>query len=636
MQGSFLRLEALRSRLVSATCHRSCPPRLTPLRSRSVGEGRRYQQVLASNGSVTTSESLPKSSHRQAGLSDPDLHGPSTTKADQSEAEIGQRLARELVPIYLRENYPEGLLRAFSEASTNLEYVQSIPPSVFTEILQALHPGYFVEPYKDALEDLSSADLRTMGIRPVQTFFKDFVGQIQDIISKRRQAGKSLRMADFRMLLNCARYTGDAATADAIWYHLHKSKIKPDTACYNHYMEVKCWSGFWEAGQKHKLRVIPHNMAMRLPKKRREEFSGFQVGEPWGVKHLIVRLFDRMVREGMPGTERTFVVMMTAMGREGDLDGVKTILSKVWSVDVDKIMADDELPMEVVEVYPETSPLRPTSELLFAIAHIFGSNNDIPTALKLVDHFSRQYLLRIHRNVWSQLLEWTFVLSRPRDGRRKTDGASQGQLPLASVGSLWETMISEPYNVEPTMPMYNKYIANLNMRQSIKLTLRLMREAKPLLQDSYRAYRKALNNSLDALEQARMMGDEHSGAQACLVQVQRKLERARMRRARDYNYLKRWVRLLLGNRRWNNQTRSWDHRGMPDAIEEWRPFLPATARYDILTGTVELEITSKARSMRRIVRRRRHLLVLRMRCGPVDWKWKWSSGGVSFRKILYG
>lgn len=621
MQGSLLRVEAIGSRLASATCHRSSPFRPSPLRLWTARRGRRHQQLLASNGSVVASKAIQEPGYQQSGPADPDLDVASITESDHAQEISAQSRARRMVYYHLHHRDPDGLLRAFSEASTDLEYVRSIPHATFTKILALLDPNYFVQTWKITLHGLSAADLLQLGIRPVSTFYADFIGRVADIISKRRQAGHGLDIADYRILLNCARVVGDVRTADAVWDDLYENRLKPDTTCYNHYMEAKCWSGLYEAAKRHKVRVIPHNMVMRLYKNRRTEFGGYAVGKTWGVKRQVVRLFDQMIRQGLLADEGTFVAMMTAMGREGDLKGVKAILTKVWSLDVDKMMAEEEVPSAVVEVYPETSPLRPTSRLLFAIAHIFGSNNDIPTALRLVDHVSRQYSLPIAGPVWFQLLEWTFVLSRKRSRSRKADGASHGQLPSASVGSIWDIMVSEPYNIKPNMPMYNKYIANLNQRQNIKGTLRLMREGMALFRNSYRLYRIALNRYVLALEHARKVGDKHSSAHVRLSELQRELERRRMHRARDYNFLKRWVRLLLGNRRWNDVTRSWDDRGMPDAIEEWRPFLPAKARYQTRTGTVELDIKSWRTSSRVLVRHRRHRRVMRMATRrPVDWK----------------
>lgn len=632
VQGSLPRFEAIGSRLAAATWPRCTTLRTPPLPFRTSRGGQRYRLLSAGKGSFAALRWMRKPSHHHAGSSASYYDSEIEAEINEAEKRVQHlRGAKRMVLRHLKDRNPDGLLRALSQVCADNKYLRLQRPATFTKILKLLDPEYFVEPYKHALDDLSPADLRLLGIRPLQTFFLDFVGHVQDIVTKRREAGHSLCVDDYRMLLNYARSAGNMQAADSAWDAMYKDGLMPDLMCYNYYLEAKCWSGAYEAAQRHKLRVITYNMIMRLGKERKKEFQGYTIGSPWGLKLQVVRLFDRMVRQGLFGDEMTFVLMMTAMGREGDVKGVKAILNKVWSLDVDKILAEDELSSEVAEIYPENSPLRPTPRLLFAIAHIFGTNNDIPTALRLVDHVSRQYSLPIPPNVWSQLLEWTFVLSVKRYGKRKTDGASAGQLPPSSVTSLWDTMTSEPYNIKPTMPMYNKYIANLSMRQMIAPVLGLMREAKPLVQDSYRAYRDVLHRSLTLLNRARETSNPHSRARAEVVTMQRELERARMRSSRDYNFLKRWVRLVLGNRRWNRKDRSWDRRGVPDAIEEWRPFLPAKARYHVLTGTVELDIKGARMSPRRWLRRlhakarearrKRHKKIkLAKRRRPVDWK----------------
>ena len=94
-------------------------------------------------------------------------------------------------------------------------------------------------------------------------------------------------------------------------------------------------------------------------------------------------------------------------------------------------------------------------------------------------------------------------------------------------------MISKPYEIIPTMPMYNQYIKNRNLRQMVNPALRLRREAKPLFQDSYRAYRNALNAYRTAIEQDRETDVERTPGRSCLVTLHRELERARIRRARN-------------------------------------------------------------------------------------------------------
>ena len=123
---------------------------------------------------------------------------------------------------HLRNQKPDGLLQAFSEASTDLKYVLNLSAKNFTQILQLLDPEYFVEPYKQALDDLSPADLKVLGIRPVQTFFAEFFGHVQDVIWKRTQAEHALTAVDYVMLLNCARSMGDVQLADAVWTDMRR------------------------------------------------------------------------------------------------------------------------------------------------------------------------------------------------------------------------------------------------------------------------------------------------------------------------------------------------------------------------------------------------------------------------------
>lgn len=75
------------------------------------------------------------------------------------------------------------------------------------------------------------------------------------------------------MLLNCARSAGNMGAADSAWDAMYKDGLTEDLMCYNYYLEAKCWSGAYEAAQRHKLRVIPYNMFMRLGNERKKEFA---------------------------------------------------------------------------------------------------------------------------------------------------------------------------------------------------------------------------------------------------------------------------------------------------------------------------------------------------------------------------
>jgi hypothetical protein len=120
-----------------------------------------------------------------------------------------------------------------------------------------------------------------------------------------------------------------------------------------------------------------------------------------------------MVESGVPGNEETFCLMITAMGREGDLDSIANILKRVWQIDVEALLAADETSVPSARSYPEDSPFYPSNKLLFTLAHAYGTNNNIPLALRLVDYVSSQYSLPIPIpiEVWNELFQWTYVLS---------------------------------------------------------------------------------------------------------------------------------------------------------------------------------------------------------------------------------
>ncbi len=366
--------------------------------------------------------------------------------------------------------------------------------------------------------------------------------------------------------------------------------ITPDTTCYNHYLAALCWSGMFYPVSRHKVRVIPYHMVMRTTGPVREGFDNYTVGPEVGIKAKMLREFDNMVRSGLLGDEKTFALLMTGMAREGDLNGCKAILNKVWDIDLGALLGS--YGTQVVKEYPKTSPLRPGPDLLMAIAHVWGCNNDIPTALRLVDHVSQGYSIPIPLEVWAHLQEWTFVLAVPRFGPRKldSDGASTGKLPKRAVSSLWETMTNEPYNVRPSMPMYNREIKNLTSRDMLKQMLQLMEGARQLYLRSIQKYRR----SQEAYRRARALWRSHRlvlRSTKPIDKLRREVEYNAIIKRRNLFFIKRWVRLLItyrGGFKWR-AGRGYDpytRRVLPSLIDTWRAFLPELVYYNTPDGHV--------------------------------------------------
>lgn len=188
--------------------------------------------------------------------------------------------------------------------------------------------------------------------------------------------------------------------------------------------------------------------------------------------------------------------MMVALAREGDIAGISNILQRVWGIDVEAVLTKPESEVTPPNVYLPQSPFFPSENLLFTLAHVYGINNTIPTALRLVDYVSRQYNITIPLRAWNELMQWTYVTSVKRRGKNpetNNEDLKTGQLGTDAVSTLWDTMTMAPYNVELTMEMHDRLITSLLRRGRYG-------EAQVRINDAYRANRKYVITSRSFLK----------------------------------------------------------------------------------------------------------------------------------------
>jgi len=309
--------------------------------------------------------------------------------------------------------------------------------------------------------------------------------------------------------------------------------------------------------------------------------------------------FTTMLRSGAIADEETFRVVLTAAAREGEVSTVKSVLRKVWNIDVDAIMAgkdeNDILPREM----PKASPLHPTSKLLFTVAHAFGINNDVPAALRLVDFIARHYDITIPLEVWSQLFEWTFVLALNRPGSKSHSGGfNVNALPRSSVLRLWETMTNSPYFIQPTMGMYNHLVKNLMLQGSTPELAARMEEGRIIYRQSYERSKELLyelKSELALRDSVRgtALEAEVTSHSRSLEHMRADFEQADLIRRRNRFWLRRWLRLLLASvRQWvyNDPSPAWSLEHIPRMLWEWRDYAPRHVRYETAGGIVEFTI----------------------------------------------
>jgi hypothetical protein len=365
----------------------------------------------------------------------------------------------------------------------------------------------------------------------------------------------------------------------------------PDTACYNAFMSATVWNGMHLAGFRQKVRVISfHKMARQSREYKNRQFGDYSIGEG-GVLESTMRIFNEMVAEGVAADEESFRILIVAAAREGDMITVKAILKKVWNIDVDGILANSEDPSTLPKVMPSHSPLYPRPTLLFTIAHAFGINNDVSAAIRLVDFVSRYYELEITDNVWSQLFEWTFVLSVRRHSTSKSNGSREGQISADSVQKLWDTMIGEPYNIRPTMGMYNYMIRSLFQRDMSGQIADILRNDVSRLYQAQRKKSSVLLRSIKTTVKKRGPVPEH---------VLKQWEIEDLLNQRNNFWMRAWIRLLLAS--FNNTYRLvsvTQHfaRSLPKILWQWRAHVPTSVRYETPTGMVQLEFRSEQELM---------------------------------------
>ncbi|KAF2817742.1 uncharacterized protein BDZ99DRAFT_374096, partial [Mytilinidion resinicola] len=340
------------------------------------------------------------------------------------------------------------------DASTDLDYIRSIPGPTFTEILTLLDPGHFIGTFREIHQKISVEQQQWLELVPLKRILNDFSYTVEKIVVARMQSGEELSLKDYKMRLKCATAVGSLGLAKSIWGKMKNSNIIPDTECYNYLLEAVVWNRHFLPESRFRERVIPFNLKWRKLRAStglsetaiRNQYipsQSYGIG-PGGITTQVNDVFREMLHSECVPDEKTFVHLIEAYGKEGSMDSVYQILQKLWNVNTG------------VKPLPKDSPIYPSGRLLGAVAHAFGINNRVPKGMQMVDLISRGYDIEISAKVWELFLEWAFVLSKQRYHREeKQVGAREGQMRQGTVTEIWNTMISPPYNVTPTIPMYD-------------------------------------------------------------------------------------------------------------------------------------------------------------------------------------
>jgi hypothetical protein len=480
----------------------------------------------------------------------------------------------------------------FKNGTIDHTVLQALSDDVFTETLMHLQPSAFVNRLTSVHRELSRSKVRQLGIAPVNEIARSYSEMLMEIVTTRRSGDSKPRLADYTILLRSARDLGNHKMARHVWNALLKDGHSPDVDCYNCFMAAHVWNGRHRPQHRQRVRITPFNAKIRQREQRRAKFRTLDIGSA-DTLTMARHIFDTMSRDGVEPNDESYRILLMAAAHQGRMEEVKTLLRKIWGIDVNAIQRGASSATKVAQYPVKDVPERPSGALLVAIAHAFGINNDILTALRMVDHVAQQYGIPIDMEVWDQLFEWMFVLSINRTGTSKKNGSNVGQLPSQSLQSLWNTMIGEPYLVQPTMKMYDLLIKNLFTRSQTPAMVAKMMEALALY-ESHRDEASAAFERIKAVA-AGINGDDQVANQA-LEGLRWEWEYLNLLRRRDVYLLKRWTSLMLKSfDEWHRMDFVDRHYacGLPAFLWKWREWAPTTVKYEMPTAFLEFDIRTK-------------------------------------------
>jgi len=492
----------------------------------------------------------------------------------------------------------------FQEKPVLSEILTSLPNTTFAEVLRHLDPSSFVGRYVKLHQEIGIFHMQLLGLPSrdplgYHQFCHIFLSEIDNILHARRQILKRSTLIEYRYLLRCARITGNMPYAEEIWKNMKEDSVAPDIKCYNDYLATRCYGENSNVLQRRRLRVISHNTLPRTFAVEDQPLGlrGHAVkrtADPVGIHSMSSSLFMEMMEAGIPGDEETFCLLMVASAREGRLDSVAAILKRAWAIDVEAVEASDEKDVPPVKKYAPESSFHPSDKLLFTLAHIYGINNRISQAMRLVDYVSRQFNIPIPLLVWDELFRYTVILSRKlRRGfspelQTFVEKPEWGQLPRNAPERLWRTMTSEPYNIKPTMEMHDGFIHNLINHRYYGLAKEIMESGRRLHMEQVENFRQCLLLAKADQTSSSVVNQEFGFQNPNVEWRRREAAFAQVKMKRSRLYIRRWVVLWLKRAGRTLRYHSQMTVDMPDFVRAWKVFLPPVVEYHLPFGKIEI------------------------------------------------
>ncbi|KAE8148136.1 mitochondrial ATPase expression-domain-containing protein [Aspergillus avenaceus] len=478
-----------------------------------------------------------------------------------------------------------------------------MPQTVFVEVFHLLSPDYFVVPYRKIHWSIHPKAAEYRRYQSLDSIFNEFATNLATVVQVRQSAGQTLGLAEYTHLLDCARSIGDALMADYIWHNMEEGEVVPDVTCYNHYMEAKVWDKAYTGTERYNLRMTPFAYRHRRFEHPNPGWRGFGTAGR-SVRKEVLEIFNEMTEQGNVGDETSFINVMLASSRVGHMDGVKGVLKTVWNVDVDALAAtSDPSGLPEATEYDRSSPLYPSSRLLSAIAHVFGTNNNISAALSAIEFISNSYDIPVPEAVWLELFERSFVLSRPKfspDAERN----SKGKVSYNFLKGLYDMMTSAPFNTRPTIQIRRMLAKTAYDEQKLSDFQYHMQAAYEILRETRRKRRTARAAIESYLRNVTPTNTSLLLSRA-FAEAVHTYDVLRLSTAQQTSTIENLAKLFLIHNRWTGRDNTdWKRRILPQALEEWRDFLPESLAYTTNAGLLEFHGKTKWRQVRPVAHTR--------------------------------
>ncbi|KAF2971371.1 hypothetical protein GQX73_g2231 [Xylaria multiplex] len=494
--------------------------------------------------------------------------------------------------------------------------VASIPRTTFTEFFRALDPLRVARDCDPAGHSHIPVGMYQMlnmasivdeyGIRRLYT---QLMHRLLILMSALQVAGYTLHLEEYTSLIRCAGACSDISGAGALWNNLSTGPLLKwrNSALYTEYIKARFLTEpLYTNYQKITRMVTPRNLhrsrltlsapaVQRLDRLRAKVRSKrFRFGLNKDSPHVeelmrllrghgpALRLFRTVLAyHSFRVDERLLCALMIALGRAGSLRFVgEQILQIFFGIRTPHpFPLEPENELRSLSFSSEPPRIRPSVHLMRAIVETYASNGEVGVAVQLVEYLSNTYNIPIPRDVWQELLEWTYLMSTPPASTAWEEAKLYAKIPSPeAIEMIWNAMISPPYNQTPTFENYDILIRSLIGRRNDDLApvLSRMREAILLYDEQCRRYEEAVFEYTLYVRSGKTPGA-----------IVNRFELARHKKQRMWYDISTWCRMLL-KRLPFSKVSPIPNPLAPHFIEEFRPFLKNPVEYLTPTGCVSL------------------------------------------------